>query len=497
MKRLGMFVAVLGLPILASAQVAPPPPPPPPTPAVPPVPAPAPPAPRAVVAPTIDVFAIEDAVRMAREAQYVDRDALREITQAARAAAEASRVSVQDYAHLMGEHAFDFNFDFQERPFAMTMQSGDSSYSSGLNALTANQYERAIVSFDRVIAQKGSRADAATYHKAFAQFRMGRSDDALATLTQLRRDYPQSRYLNDAKVLEADVRKSSGQPLDPTTAGLSDDIKLLAIQSLQHTDPERAVPLLEGVLTAANSLKVKKQAIYLLALSTQPRAREILLTFAKGGGNPDLQLEAIKYIAANRNRQTTSADLQQIYQSTEDTTVRLAIIRAYQSAGDRTSLVSIAGSAAPVAVRSSAISGLSNLAAPQDLYALYQKESNKDLKLQIVATLGSMRALDQLNQILRAEKDPEVRRRAVRAMGSLKADQTGTMLSEMYGSEQDVETRKAVIAALSAQNNAEALVAIARKETSLELKRDIVRRLSDMAPRSKVAADFMMELINR
>jgi hypothetical protein len=65
----------------------------------------------------------------------------------------------------------------------------------------------------------------------------------------------------------------------------------------------------------------------------------------------------------------------------------------------------------------------------------------------------------------------------------------------MYGTEQDVETRRAVIAALSAQNNAEALVAIARKEQSLELKRDIVKRLSDLAPKSKVAADFLMEII--
>jgi hypothetical protein len=52
-----------------------------------------------------------------------------------------------------------------------------------------------------------------------------------------------------------------------------------------------------------------------------------------------------------------------------------------------------------------------------------------------------------------------------------------------------------VISALSSQNNAEALVAIARKETSLDLKRDLVRRLSDMAPRSKVAADYLMEII--
>jgi HEAT repeat protein len=114
-----------------------------------------------------------------------------------------------------------------------------------------------------------------------------------------------------------------------------------------------------------------------------------------------------------------------------------------------------------------------------------------------VSALGSMQALEQLNQVIRTEKDPDVRRSAVRALGRLQTEKTGAMLVDMYGSEQDLDTRRSVISALTAQHNAEALVAIARKETSLELKRDIVKRLSDLAPKSKVAADFLMELINK
>jgi HEAT repeat protein len=492
MKRLLTTVALLGLPIAASAQV-PPVPPPAPVPPAPVAPTPLPPlpplVPGVVVAPTIDAWAVEDAMRAAREAMFIDREAIRDAQEAARHAMEAARIEMADAAHLIGH-----DWEFQPRPFAF--QTGDSSYSSGHSALQSNQYERAVTAFDRVIAQKGSRADAATFYKAFAQFRLGRTDDALATLTQLRQNFPQSRYLNDAKMLEADVRKSAGQTIDPAQAGLNDDIKLLAIQGLQNSDPERAVSALESVLSSTNSLRVKQRAIYILALNPQPRARQILLSYAKGGGNPDLQLEAIKYVAANRDRQTTSGDLKAIYESTQDQNVKLAIISAYRSSGAKTELVSIAGSTtAPVAVRSQAISGLTSIAAPQDLYSLYEKETNRDLRLQIISALGSMRAADQLNQVLRTEKDPEVRRRVISSLGRLKAETTGKTLVDMYGSEQDLDTRKAVISALSSQNNAEALVAIARKETNLDLKRDIVRRLSDMAPRSKVAADFLMEII--
>jgi hypothetical protein len=468
-----LCVAMSVFPMAAAAQVAPPPPPLPPTPVVPVVPpAPAPPAP-VIVMP-----------------HNLDAEALRHMADAAREAAAASQLAMHDFSR-----SFDFAWDWQATPFAA--QSGNGTYTTGLNHLTQYQYERAIASFDRVIAQRGSRADAAMYHKAFAQFRLGRGDDALATIGLLRKDYPQSRYLNDAKLLEADVRQRAGQPVD-ANASINEEIKLLAIQSMQHSEPERAIPLLEGVLNSTNSLRAKKNALYVLALSSSPRAREILLSYAKGAGNPDLQIEAIRYIATNRDRKTTSAELRQIYESTQDVSVRTAIISAYRASGDRAALVSVAGSTtAPVAIRRTAISGLSSIGGPQDLYALYEKETNKDLKLQIVSALGSMQALDQLNQVIRAEKDPEVRRAAVRALGRLRTEKTGQALVDMYGSEQDLETRRSVISALASQNNAEALITIARKETNLELKRDIVKRLSDMAPRSKAAADFLMELINK
>ena len=105
----------------------------------------------------------------------------------------------------------------------------------------------------------------------------------------------------------------AGQPVNPASMD-DDDLKLLAINGIKNTDPERAIPLLEGVLSATNSLRVKKQALYVLAsMPNQPRRVQILLNYAKGAGNPDLQIEAIRYLAANRDKQTTAADLMQIY----------------------------------------------------------------------------------------------------------------------------------------------------------------------------------------
>ena len=113
----------------------------------------------------------------------------------------------------------------------------------------------------------------------------------------------------------------------------------------------------------------------------------------------------------------------------------------------------------------------------------------------MVSIFGSMQAVDHLNRIVKTDKDVDVQRRAIRVLGQMKADKTGATLVDTYSSDPNVDTRKSVIVALANQNNAEGLVAIARKESSLALKTEIVRKLSEMAPHSKVAADYLMEII--
>ena len=488
-----MIAAALGAPLVAAAQVVTTPP----TPRTPPTP-PAPivrPAPVVIPADTlaniamIDARAIADGVQGALNAvQTIDLARTAEI-----AAYQAARVDMLHPTTLFEPAHFDFAHNFEFGDFQNTVwqtSSADSNYNSGRDLVGRGQYEAGILRLDRVIVAKGRNVDGALYWKAYAQFRMGKKDDALATIAMLRKDHPQSRYLNDAKALDADVRRADPSTLD------DDELKLLAINAMQHQDPERAVPLLEGVLNSSNSLRVKKQALYVLALSNHTRAHQILLNYAKGASNPDLQLEAIRYFTANRNKQTTPADLMGIYQSTEDPNVKLAIIGALRSSGNSALLGNIVTSTnSPLMIRTSALNSLTGLLSPQDLWSLYEKEQSKELKMQMVSAFGSMDAVDYLNRIIKSEKDPEIRRRAIRSLGGRKADKTGQLLIDLYGSEMDVENRRTIISALSGQNNAEGLVAIARKETTLALKRDIVARLSEMAPKNKVAADYLMEII--
>src|SRR5205814_1470904 len=119
----------------------------------------------------------------------------------------------------------------------------------------------------------------------------------------LKKSYPSSAYLKDARTLEVDVKKLGPNDVD------DEDLKIAAIQTLQYQNPDQAIPLLEGVLSkSTNSLRYKRQALFVLAQIDQPKARQVLLSYAKGGGNPDLQKRAIELLG-NRGQKTSAQEL--------------------------------------------------------------------------------------------------------------------------------------------------------------------------------------------
>ena len=369
-----------------------------------------------------------------------------------------------------------------------------AAYERARASLDRRNWDDAAERFDAVVSLKGERADAALYWKAYAQSRAGRAAEAQATIAALRSAYPKSRYLNDASALEVELKRGGGQPVSPE-AQQDEDLKLLAIQGLQHSSPEQAIPLLEKILGSSNSPRVKERALYVLALSNSPRAQEILLGIAKGAGNPDLQRKAIDYLAMDSRRGGTSS-LDEVYNATGDVEVRRRVLRAYMASGNKTRLLALAQSEQNDELRVQAIRYLGSSGGSAELVALYEKEPSPAVRTQIVRSLGMTGAGDRLQQVIRTEKDPEVRVQAIRAFMMVGREKTGTALRDMYATESTVEGKRAIVQALHAQNDAEGLVALARAEKDPKQKEYIVRRLSTMTE-SKVALDYLMELLNK
>ena len=127
---------------------------------------------------------------------------------------------------------------------------------------------------------------------------------------------------------------------------------------------------------------------------------------------------------------------------------------------------------------------------------MYQKETAPEVKRQIMQSLFVAGDAARLIELANTEPNAELRMRAVQHLGTMGRAKTGDALVGIYAKEKEYEIKRRVINSLFTQGNAESLVAIARKETDPQLKRDIVSRLSQMT-KSKVAMDYLMEILNK
>jgi hypothetical protein len=345
-----------------------------------------------------------------------------------------------------------FNFDFDlklpllaAQPAARTMVfrngrlSVDSSYERGRRELDSHNWEQAITNFTDVANRAGARADGALYWKAYAQNKLGRRDEALATIADLRKTYASSRWLDDAAALEVEVKQSAGGTVAPDSTN-DDEIKLLAVNGLMQSDPDRAFPYLEKLLKSAASPRLKENTLYVLAQSSSPKAQQALIQIAKGGGNPDLQLYAIRYLGAANRRQGNS-----------NTT-------------------------------------------PQVLFEIYNSSSDLAVKREVLNQLSGARDKDHLVEIARTEKNHDLQLDAIRRLGGLGSQAgSGDALVALYAPAQEKDTKHEIVNVLAGQHNAKALVELGRKEKDLDMKKYIVERVVSMnTPESK---QFLEEIL--
>jgi HEAT repeat protein len=366
-----------------------------------------------------------------------------------------------------------------------------SYYEQGQNALDSGKWDRAVSSFDRVIEMKGTKADAALYWKAYAQNKQGMRAEALATIGALAKEHPKSRYLNDARALEVEVKNGSGQPVNPAME-TDEDTKLIVLSQMQPSDD--VIPVLQKLLQGTSSPRVKARALFVLAQGNSPKAREVLVNIAKGGSNPDLQMKAVQYLGIHGGRENRAA-LAEVYASSSDVDLKKRILNSFMVAGDKDRLLNAAQSEQNPELRASAVQQLGVMSASEELWSLYQKESSVDVKRQIIRALFVGGNVTRMSEIAKSDSNPELRLYAVKQLGVMGSRRTGDTLVEIYSSDKDPEVRRAVINGLFVSNNAEALVALARKEQDQSMKKDMVAKLSNM--RSKVATDYLLELLNK
>lgn len=363
-------------------------------------------------------------------------------------------------------------------------------YERAQRALEQAEWTAAAARFQAVAEMAGARADGALYWKAYALDKIGQRAEALTAISDLARTFPKSRWLGDARALEVQVRTRVGQKVVIESG--DDELKLLALNALQFQSPEQVLPVLRQLLQGAQPLKLKERALFILAQSSSDDARRLLADTARQS-NPDLQRKAIDYLGVHGST-ANRALLSELYQSADDD-VKRRILRAYMVAGDRARVLTAATSEPNAELRAEAVRQLGVMGAHDELWQLYGKETSVDVKRNILQAMFVGGNATRLIELAKSESNPELRRTAVRNLGLMRPASTGPALVEIYGAQSTPELKKAVIQGLFVQNNAEALVALARKESDRTMKLELVQKLSLM--KSKAAQDYLMEVLGK
>ncbi len=372
--------------------------------------------------------------------------------------------------------------------------SDDSMYQNGLTAINNHQYDQALSEFNNVVAHAGTRAEGALYWKAYVLNKLGRSADAQAAIDTLRKTYPGSRWLDDAKALELEVKQSKG-PVSPDSE-TDEEIKVLALNGLMQSDPEKALPQVENLLKGAHSPKLKRQALYVIAENNTPKAQQMLEQIARGG-NPDLQVRAIQFMSERRNPNTPQI-LLEIYTSTSDPTVKRAILDTFTNNRDKDRLLQVLRSEKDGNMRRQAIDKLGDVDGQPELWQIYQTETTPEGKIAVLNAMQRNGNLEKLAEVVRTDKDLRVRQKAIEVISTQEAGSPNDTLVALYSSEQDEKVKNTIIDHLAfRRGDCKPLVDVAKAEKDIHMKLRIVERLSNLAKSCQAATDYLTELLNR
>lgn len=362
-------------------------------------------------------------------------------------------------------------------------------YEEGQRQLDNNDYSAAQEAFASAAQVDDARQDAALYWLAYAQFKNRRDQEALRSIDQLVREHPKSRWLDEAKALKVEIQDKRGESVNID----DDEMKLYALNSLMNSPPEKSVLILQKLLAGNSSDQLKHRALFILSQINDPKAFETVATLAKDNSNPDLQEQAIQVLGISGPEQAMEL-LEQIYQSTDNESVKARVLHSYMIANQNDKLMALARTETNPELKRQAIHLISTMSDSDVLLEMYRDASFKEFREDLIQGMAIDDGVDALLEVINAEQDETYVAQAVQKMGIIDASKTGTHLMDIYQERSSHSVRDAVIQAMFMQSNTEGLLKIVKTETSAELKRSALQKLSLMG--SDEALDYFDSILN-
>ena len=411
----------------------------------------------------------------------------------------------------------------------------DSLYRVAREALNKNQFTRAATLFAELVRRhpKSGYAGDALYWQAFAQYRVGGSDNLKKSLELL--EVQRTRYFTastrgDADALAARIRGVLAKQGDRTAAesvivegtratrpdsvghrtgnGCDDesDVKLAALNAVLQMNADRALPLLTRVLARRDpgSVCLRRKAVFLVAQTSEGNAASILVGAARNDPDAEVRQQAVFWLSQVNTPEAVSA-LDSIARRTGDADLQERAVFALSQQDDPRATQSLRDIAerkdVPRGVREKAIFwlGQSNSGGGEYLRGLYARLEDDDLKDKVifgVAQSGTAEDRRWLLEVARSPKSPtELRKKAIFWLGQ--AGGSASELGTLYTALTEPELKEQAIFAMAQLEDSSAverLVEIAKKDKDPEMRKKAIFWLGQSEdPR---AAEYIEQILN-
>ncbi len=376
---------------------------------------------------------------------------------------------------------------------------GEEAYERGRDALDDGRWADAIAAFDEATAAGGRRSDAALYWKAYSEARLNRNSDALETLTELRTQFPNTRWKDDASALEREIRRSRGDRQErrdrsharsfedstDTDADFDDSSRAMAIQALLNVDAERAVPILAKFLRSDRDPELKQQALFVLIQHGTPEAYELTAEIARNSDDHEMQEMAIHHLGIFGGDRAADL-LEEVFHETDDPEVQQAVLQAWMVSGQQAKVLAAARDAESEEVREHAVHQLGVMGAAESLEQLWAEETSTEVRESILQGWMISGHSEPILRVARSESDEELRETAINLLGVM--GQTAA-LGSLFADEKSEELRADILHAFMVAGD-EKRVFEAAHSASPELREEAINLLGVMGARDELRAMF-------
>jgi HEAT repeat protein len=250
-----------------------------------------------------------------------------------------------------------------------------------------------------------------------------------------------------------------------------DSLKMAAMEALITAPPERALPIVDKVLTGNNSIELKERALFILSQMDTPESQTRLVAYARDSQG-ELQEEAIRMIGIGGDSEAL-AGLGDIYAS-GDANVREAVLEAYLIADDTDAVFAIATNASNEEEFSEAVEMLGVMGAHEQLRELRNSAGLSESLIEAYMISGDAVTL---REVALDGSNPEEQLQAIEALGVVGGDDVGQTLVDLYQASSDEDIKEAALEGLMIAGEDDAVLELYRNSGDNAEKRELLELL--------------------